>query len=115
MHKIKKGLNIPISGAPSEDIEQGASPKTVGLVGDEYLGMKPTMHVGEGDSVKLGQVLFSDKKTEGVKYTSPACGKVLAINRGAKRKFESIVIEVDGDEARALFDAARAWIGGHRA
>jgi Na+-transporting NADH:ubiquinone oxidoreductase subunit A len=56
------------------------------------------MVVAEGDRVRLGQVVFTDKKTPGVQYTAPAAGTVTAINRGAKRKFESLVIEVDGDE-----------------
>ncbi len=60
--------------------------------------MKPTMLVAVGDRVKLGQAIFTDKKSAGVTYTSPASGQVVELNRGEKRKFESIVIEVDGDE-----------------
>jgi Na+-transporting NADH:ubiquinone oxidoreductase subunit A len=59
--------------------------------------MKPTMEVAEGDQVQKGQVLFNDKKNPGVQFTSPVAGKVVAINRGAKRKFESIVLERQGD------------------
>ena len=51
----------------------------VALLGDDYVGMKPTMEVSEGDRVKLGQVVFSDKKTPGVQYTAPAAGVVTAI------------------------------------
>ncbi len=60
--------------------------------------MKPTLAVEVGDTVKKGQLLFSDKKTEGVIYTAPVAGKVTEINRGAKRSFQSLVIEVAGDE-----------------
>jgi Na+-transporting NADH:ubiquinone oxidoreductase subunit A len=70
----------------------------VALVGDDYVGMKPSLAVAAGDTVKLGQTLFTDKKTPGVKYASPGCGTVKAVNRGAKRRFESIVIELEGDE-----------------
>src|SRR5690606_35761193 len=59
----------------------------------------PTMAVQVGDKVKLGQELFSDKKIEGVVYTSPASGTVSAINRGDQRVFHSIVIDVEGDDA----------------
>ncbi len=97
--RLSKGLTIPIAGAPTQEIVDGPAPKTVALVADDYIGMKPTMVVKEGDDVKLGQLLFEDKKTPGVLYTSPAAGKVAAINRGAKRKFESIVIDVAGDAA----------------
>jgi len=99
MRRIKKGLDIPISGEPDQEISVGADSRTVALVGDDYVGMKPTMAVREGDSVKLGQLLFADKRTPGVRHTSPGCGTVVAVNRGAKRKFESVVVELKGDEA----------------
>ena len=56
------------------------------------------MQVQVGDRVKLGQVLFSDKKTPGVHYTAPAAGVVSAIHRGEKRVLQSVVIDIDGDE-----------------
>ena len=64
--------------------------------------MKPTMAVQVGDVVKRGDLLFTDKKCEGVRYTSPAGGRVSAINRGAKRAFQSVVVEIDGDEAASF-------------
>ncbi|MEN8192521.1 MAG: Na(+)-translocating NADH-quinone reductase subunit A [Bacteroidota bacterium] len=94
--RIKKGLDLPIAGSPRQEISRLIKTKKVALLGDDYVGMKPTMLIAVGDQVKLGQVLFTDKKTPGVKYTSPAAGKVLEINRGEKRVFKSIVIEVDG-------------------
>lgn len=96
--KIKKGLDLPISGRPEPIIENAAKARTVALLGGDYLGLKPTMAVAVGDKVKLGQVLFTDKKTPGVRYTSPGSGTVSAINRGAKRVLLSVVIELDGDE-----------------
>lgn len=80
----------------------------VALLGDDYIGMKPTMLVGEGDRVQLGQRLFEDKKNPGVFYTSPATGTVAEVNRGAKRKFESIVIDVEDDEPVEFTDAQGA-------
>jgi Na+-transporting NADH:ubiquinone oxidoreductase subunit A len=99
MIKIKRGLDIPIQGAPEQTIEDAPAARAVALVGFDYIGMKPTMAVAEGDRVKLGQLLFTDKKNEGVRYTAPASGTIAAINRGARRVLQSVVIEVDGDEA----------------
>lgn len=99
MTVIKRGLDVPISGEPEQRIEPGPRVTRVGLLGDDYIGMKPTMLVAEGDSVLLGQPVMEDKKNPGVLFTAPAAGTVVAINRGAKRKFESLVIEVGGDEA----------------
>ena len=101
MIKIRRGMDIPIAGAPQQQIDSPAAVRTVALVGPDYEGMKPTMDVAVGDAVKRGQVLFSDKKTEGVLYTAPATGKVVAINRGARRVFQSVVIEV-GDDNDAI-------------
>jgi len=102
MHKIKRGLDIPIQGAPQQSIENAPTARAVAVVGFDYPGMKPTMAVSEGDRVKVGQLLFTDKKTEGVRYTAPAGGTVSAINRGARRVLQSVVIEVDGDEAESF-------------
>lgn len=98
MIKIRRGLDLPISGAPAQTIEDGPSIRSVAVIGFDYHGMKPTMLVKVGDKVKKGQVLFSDKKTEGVQYTSPAAGTIAAINRGERRVFQSIVIDVEGDD-----------------
>jgi Na+-transporting NADH:ubiquinone oxidoreductase subunit A len=96
--KIKKGLDLPITGQPNQIIEESNQVKKVALLGEDYIGMKPTMHVEVGDKVKLGQVLFTDKKNPAVKFTSPGAGKVIEINRGAKRVFLSVVIELDGND-----------------
>ena len=99
MIKIRRGLDLPIAGAPGDSIEDGPSVRSVAVIGFDYHGMKPTMAVKVGDKVKLGQELFSDKKTDGVKYTAPASGTVSAINRGYQRALQSVVIDVEGDDA----------------
>jgi len=98
MITIKKGLDLPIAGTPSQVINDGKSITKVALLGEEYVGMRPTMHARVGDEVKKGQVLFADKKNPGVVFTSPASGKVIEVNRGAKRVLQSLVIEVVGNE-----------------
>ncbi|MCW8884642.1 MAG: Na(+)-translocating NADH-quinone reductase subunit A [Motiliproteus sp.] len=99
MIKISKGLDLPIAGAPRQTFVDGSEVRKVAVIGSDYVGMKPTMSIRVGDRVKLGQVIFSDKKTPGVKYTAPASGVVAEINRGEKRALQSVVIEVDGDDA----------------
>jgi len=94
---IKKGLDLPIMGEPRQVIEDGNAVRSVAILGMDYVGMKPTMMVSEGDAVKLGQILFSDKKNPGVNFTSPGAGVVKAINRGAKRALQSVVIELQGN------------------
>ncbi|MDD5460850.1 MAG: Na(+)-translocating NADH-quinone reductase subunit A [Methylococcales bacterium] len=94
---IKKGLDLPVTGGPEQIIEDGKKVNSVAILGTDYVGMKPTMMVSEGDTVKLGQVLFTDKKNPGCAFTSPGAGIVKAINRGAKRALQSVVIELKGN------------------
>lgn len=98
MIKIRKGLDLPITGNPRQTIEDGPTIRSVAVIGFDYHGMKPTMAVKAGDRVKRGQELFSDKKTPGVIYTAPASGTVSAVHRGAQRVFQSVVIDIDGDD-----------------
>ena len=104
MTTIKLGLDVPIAGSPEQHIDVAGLTQSVGLLGDDYVGMKPTMLVEEGQRVELGTPLFEDKKTPGVLYTSPAAGTVAAITRGAKRKFESVEVAVEGDD-RITYDS----------
>ena len=99
MIRTKRGLNLPISGAPEQRISEGQRTRSVAIVGCDYVGMKPTMAVVQGDAVKLGQPLFSDKKNPSVVYTSPAAGIVAAINRGHQRRLLSVVIDLDPDSS----------------
>lgn len=98
MITIKKGLDIPIAGAPEQVIRNANAVTEVALLGEEYVGMRPSMKVREGDVVKKGQVLFEDKKNPGVIFTATASGTIKAINRGAKRVLQSVVISVGGNE-----------------
>jgi len=98
MITIKKGLDVPVVGSPQQVIHDGNAIKTVATLGEEFVGMRPTMFVKVEDRVKKGQVLFEDKKNPGVKFTAQASGVVKEINRGEKRVLQSVVIEIDGDE-----------------
>ena len=96
MH-IKKGLDIPITGIPQQVIED--KPVTViAVLGPDYIGIRPSLQVQEGDRIKRGQVLFTDKKKPGICFTAPAGGVIEAIHRGEKRLLLSVVIKVDDNE-----------------
>ncbi len=98
MTTIKQGLDLPILGSPEQHIEAAKPVSKVALLGDDYIGMRPTMLVAEGDKVAIGQPLFEDKKNPGVIFTSPASGQIIAVNRGEKRRFQSVEIAVEGDD-----------------
>lgn len=100
--KINKGLDVPMAGKPELTIDDAKQVASVGLVGWDTPGLKPKMAVAVGDRVKLGQVLFVDKRNPDVKYTAPGAGTVSAVNRGARRVLNSVVIELDGDDAETF-------------
>ncbi|WP_299786893.1 Na(+)-translocating NADH-quinone reductase subunit A [uncultured Shewanella sp.] len=109
MITIKKGLDLPIAGGPEQVIHNGSAIKHVATLGEEYIGMRPTMKIKVGDKVKKGQVIFEDKKNLGVKYTALASGTIKEVNRGAQRVLQSVVIAVEGEESVsfAKYDAAQ--------
>jgi len=93
--KTKKGLNLPISGNPSLDVDSSTAINSIALLGADFVGLKPTMMVDEGDTVISGQKLFENKKNPGTYITAPSSGIVKSINRGEKRRFLSLIIEAD--------------------
>lgn len=100
---IKKGIDLPISGAVTNStIQTLETNANIGIVGDDYLGLKPTMLIAEGDHVQEGQALFEDKKNPGVQVTAPVSGEILAIERGERRRLLSVIIRPDTSEAKTF-------------
>ena len=104
MFKTKKGLNLPISGNPSSDVDSSTAVNSIGILGADYVGLKPTMMVDEGETVLSGQKLFENKKNPGTFITSPSSGVVRSIKRGEKRRFVSLIIDTDNTLDQVQFD-----------
>lgn len=98
LHKIRRGLDLPISGAPEQRVAKGPIIRSVAVMAADYVGMKPTMFVRPGDAVKRGQAIFEDKKNPGVIFTAPGAGTIRAVNRGEKRALQSVVIDLSESE-----------------
>jgi Na+-transporting NADH:ubiquinone oxidoreductase subunit A len=99
---IKKGLDIPLSGKPRLEIETAREVSSVASLGLDTPGLKPKMAVQQGDRVKLGQMLFIDKRNPDIPFTAPGCGTISVINRGERRILHSVVIELDGSNEQAF-------------
>ncbi len=104
--KIRRGLDLPVSGAPDQRIESGPPVPRVAALGRDYVGLKPTLHVEEGERVKLGQPLFTDKNNPAVAVVSPGGGIVREIRRGARRVLQAVIIDLDAEEQEESF---RHW------
>ncbi|MEM7319241.1 MAG: Na(+)-translocating NADH-quinone reductase subunit A [Pseudomonadota bacterium] len=101
--ELKKGLDLPVDGAPEKVIHDGPEVRSVAVLGSDYLGLKPRMLVQEGDEVRRGTALFCHKDVADAMMASPVTGKVVAINRGARRVLQSVVIQV-GDAGDSGID-----------
>lgn len=98
VHRISKGLDLPISGTPDQSIHRGPEIRRVALMGDDTPGVRARLAVQEGDTVKRGQLVYEDRLRPGVRYTAPGAGRVQAIFRGDRRVLRSIVIELSASE-----------------
>ena len=118
-HRIRKGLRLPLRGAPSPTIEAAPAGTRVGLLGADSIGLRPRLLVQVGDAVARGQPLFEHKPTPELKYCAPAAGRVAAVQRGPKRVFESVIVELSdaeraGDEDRIARAELASFRGAHR-
>ena len=101
--RIRKGFDVPVRGEPEQVVYPGPPVKSVALCGVDYVGLRPRLLVKVGDVVGLGQPLWQDKRDPAVCYPSPGRGVVTAINRGARRVLESVVVSLQdagGEDAR---------------
>ena len=92
--KLRKGLDLPVAGSPTQAINDGPDISAVALIGEDYIGLKPRITVSEGDEVRRGDTLLFHKDSPDVKMTSPVTGRVKEISRGARRVLQSVVVEV---------------------
>lgn len=109
--KVKKGLDIRISGAiaPGAQVPAAVTPSaTIAITPDDFTGIIPKTEVHEGDAVKAGQPLFHSKADEALKVVSPVAGSVKAVVRGERRKIERFIVEVEPDGDAVSFDTADA-------
>ncbi len=100
-HRVKRGLDLPLSGAPEQRVADGPAVDRVAVMARDFVGMKPRMLVQAGDKVERGAPLFEDRKTPGVFHQAPGAGRVVDVYRGDKRALLSVVIELDGDDDEA--------------
>jgi Na+-transporting NADH:ubiquinone oxidoreductase subunit A len=91
--KLKKGFDINLAGKAEKKISSSVHPDTFAIKPTDFIGMKrPKLLVSEGDNVKAGTPILSDKMQENVMYCSPVSGEIVEVKRGAKRKLLEIKI-----------------------
>ena len=123
--KIKKGLDIPLSGDAERIVVDMRSEERYAVKPPDVVGFTPRLLVAEGDEVVAGQPLVEDKRDQRLTLPSPVNGKVQAIVRGEKRRLMEVIVAagktgvsgcsgVSGESgttggARALSPEAPVW------
>lgn len=97
--KLCKGLDIHLQGQAQEKKIQLKSNGRYALVPDDFEGVTPKVVVKEGDTVKAGEALFVNKQFPEVKFASPVSGKVVAVERGERRKVLCVKVEADAQQS----------------
>lgn len=95
--RIRKGLDVPISGSPEQCITPGKPVRSVGVVASDYPRLRTNLAVALDQEVRLGQPLFHDKRWPEVVFASPGAGRVTAIHRGPRRQLGTVVVRLEGD------------------
>ncbi|MFA6677530.1 MAG: Na(+)-translocating NADH-quinone reductase subunit A [Bacteroidales bacterium] len=102
--KLQKGLDLPLEGAPEQILKEVVASDSISIKPTDFKGVVPRLSVREGDTVKAGSPIFTDKLHEEVKFTSPVSGTVEKIVRGEKRKLLEIRIKADAQIDYLKFD-----------
>jgi Na+-transporting NADH:ubiquinone oxidoreductase subunit A len=123
--RIRRGLDVAISGAPRQEVQGDTRITTVALMARDYPGVRPAMKVAVGDRVAAGEVLFVDRRRPRIAFTAPAAGIVetvigrapggpeqfleIRLEGDGARTFDAPGVEPTGDSARALLLESGMW------
>lgn len=100
---LKKGLNIPISGAATLEAKKTIVPDVIAIKPTDFKGLTPRLLVKEGDKVLAGSPVLADKQHPDILLTSPVSGTVHEIVRGEKRKLLALFVKADGSNEAVDF------------
>lgn len=103
--RIRRGFDLPLDGAPQQEIRAGPPVAEVGLFTADHPGLRARARVAVGDAVKLGQCLLVDRRHPEIRFTSPAAGVVTAVQVGRRRRLEAVTVRPTGETSEHF----RAW------
>ncbi len=101
----RKGYDLKISGAPSDEMVSLSVPATVAALPERIPFIKPRLRVKTGDAVQVGSILYEDKTDPRIVFASPGGGVVADIVFGPRRVIREIVITLDREESAVTFPA----------
>lgn len=96
-------FTLNISGAPQPAVDDIPNPSHVAVTPAKIPFIKPRLKVKKGDAIKLGSLLFEDKRNPRIRFLSPGGGVIEEITYGPRRIILSVVIKLDASEAYETF------------
>ncbi len=102
--RVKKGCRLNMAGKPSLALDIMANPEQVAVLPERMPFIKPRIMVQEGDFVKIGSPLFSDKHIPDLRFLSPGCGTVSKVHFGPRRVIKEIVVRIADTEIYENFE-----------
>ncbi|MEF3255188.1 MAG: NADH:ubiquinone reductase (Na(+)-transporting) subunit A [Deferribacterales bacterium] len=85
MMEFKNGLKLPLPKNIDTDLTEIRT-ESFGIVTGDFVSLKPTIVINEGEKIRKGDILFTDKYNRGLKFISNVDGYVKKIYRGEKRR-----------------------------
>ncbi len=92
--QLNRGLDIPIKGNAQPQIVKTIASDIIAVKPTDFKNVTPKLAVREGDVVKAGTIVFTDKYRPEIGFASPCSGTVESIVRGEKRKLLEVRIKV---------------------
>jgi Na+-transporting NADH:ubiquinone oxidoreductase subunit A len=104
--KIKKGLNIRLTGEASKSLSNAPRSRTFAIRPSDFHLITPKLEIKEGSKLLAGDTIFHSKTQEEIKFVSPVSGTLTKIERGAKRVITELIIEADSNDSYKDFGVA---------
>ena len=96
--RLKRGLDLPISGSPVQSVNTLTRIESAALLSDDYVSVDPELVVKEGDRVVAGEPIFKDRVRPKLIVSSPISGVVSSIVWRERNHLAAVVIQRQGNE-----------------
>ncbi|MBR6339137.1 MAG: Na(+)-translocating NADH-quinone reductase subunit A [Alloprevotella sp.] len=94
-YKLKKGLDLHLEGEARRELREVGKCGEYAVCPPDFPGYVPRLLVKEGDHVKAGDAVLTDKASERINLCAPVSGTIAKVERGDRRKLLSVRIRPD--------------------
>ncbi|WP_320043283.1 4Fe-4S dicluster domain-containing protein [uncultured Desulfobacter sp.] len=102
--KISRGFNLNVAEQPDLNCVHLDLPSSLGCCAGDIPHIRPKLLVKEGQRVKTGETLFTDKRDTTIQYVSPGTGLVEKIIYGDRRRLMEVLIAPESEDEYVEYD-----------